>query len=169
MRLDSIAPKGVAPFEVVKDEIKERLAAEKVLDTFVALGTAISQQAQRDGLEAAARQRALEVETTELFTRSQPAGGLGAFNEAIGAAFALPVGKVSAPIRTRDGVFVIRVDARVESKKEVFELQKQLQRQQILGAVRQQMVRDFLEGLRKGAKIDDRRAAIRAAERRSAS
>ncbi|MCU0619168.1 MAG: peptidyl-prolyl cis-trans isomerase, partial [Gemmatimonadaceae bacterium] len=169
VRLDSIAPKGVAPFEVVKDEIKERLAAEKVLDTFMALGTAISQQAQRDGLEAAARQRALQVETTPLFSRTQPAGGLGAFNEATGAAFALPVGKVSAPIRTRDGVFVLRVDRKVDAKKEVFELQKQVQRQQMLGAVRQQMVRDFLEGLRKRAAIDDRRAAVRAAERRSAS
>ncbi len=168
-RLDSLAPKGVAPFDAVKEEIKERLAADKVLDTFMQLGTAISQQAQRDGLEAAARQRALEVETSGFFTRSQPAGGIGAFNEAVGAAFALPVGKVSAPIRTQDGVFVMRVDERRESKKEVFELQKQLQRQQILGAVRQQMVRDFLEGLRKKADIDDRRASIRAAERRSAS
>ncbi|MCU0625190.1 MAG: peptidyl-prolyl cis-trans isomerase [Gemmatimonadaceae bacterium] len=168
-RLDSIQPKGIAPFETVKDEIKERLAAEKVLDTFMELGRAISTQAQRDGLEAAARARALTVETTGMFTRTSPAEGLGAFNEAVGAAFALPTGVVSAPIRTRDGVFVMRVDKRVEAQRSAFEAQKAAQRQQLLGAVRQQMVRDFLEGLRKGAKVDDRRANIRRAERRAST
>jgi peptidyl-prolyl cis-trans isomerase D len=168
-RLDTLTEKGVAPFESVKDEIKERLAAEKVLDTFMQLGGAIATQAQREGLEAAAKQRALPVEQTRMFTRAQPADGLGAFNEAVGAAFALPVGATSQPIRTRDAVFVLRVDRRVPADKAAFEAQKQQQRQQLIGAVRQQIVRDFLDGLRKGANVDDLRRKIRSAERRSST
>lgn len=168
-RLDSLAEKGVAPFDAVKEEIKEKLAAEKVLDTFMQLGRALATQGQREGLEAAARQRALPVEQTPMFTRGAPAPGIGAFNEAVGAAFALPIGAVSQPIRTPDAVFVLRVDRRVEAKKADFEAQKAAQRQQLLGAVRQQLVRDYLEGLRKTYQVEDLRKKVRAAERRSAA
>ena len=48
-----------------------------------------------------------------MFTRSSLVTGLGQFTEPVGAAFALPVAAVSQPIKTSDGVYVIRVDKRV--------------------------------------------------------
>ena len=51
-------------------------------------------------------------ETVTNATFMQTFGGKGA-NQAVGAAFALPVGAISEPVRTDDGVFVIRVDKKV--------------------------------------------------------
>jgi len=57
---------------------------------------------------------------------------------------------------------VIRVDRRVPSNRAEFEAQKAQTREQVLNSVRQQRVRDYVEGLRRAAKIDDRRKRIAA-------
>jgi peptidyl-prolyl cis-trans isomerase D len=101
-----------------------------------------------------------------VFTRVTPVQGLGQFTEAVGAAFALPVGAVSAPVRTADAVYVLRVDRRIEADRKAFEAQKAQQRQQIQQALREQRVRDFLADLRKSAKLEDNRRKIFAASRR---
>ena len=92
--------------------------------------------------------------------------GIGGFNEAIGAAFSLPIGATSQPIRTKDGVFVIRVDRRVLASRADFDKQKEQQRLQVLRGMRESMVRDYLEGLRKGASIVDSRRKLNLAARR---
>ncbi|MDZ7631775.1 MAG: peptidylprolyl isomerase, partial [Gemmatimonadaceae bacterium] len=119
--------------------------------------------------EGAARLRALTLEKTSMFARTMQTDGLGGFNEAIGAAFALPIGAVSQPIRTADGVFVIRVDKRVAADSAAFVAQKDQQRAQVLRGMREQMVRDYLEGLRKNASIVDNRKKLNSAARRQGS
>jgi peptidyl-prolyl cis-trans isomerase D len=168
-RLDSLFPKGIAPFEEVKEQVKERLAAEKVKDEFVTLGNAMSSTAAASSFENAAKLRALSLTQSRPFTRTMPVDGIGSLNEAIGAAFSLPIGATSKAIRTNDGVYVIRVDRRTPASREAFEKQKGAQREQVLRGMRQQMVADFLEGLRKSASIDDRRKQLSAAARRQSA
>ncbi len=165
-RLDTLHPKGIAAFAEVRDEIKDRLAREKIIDEFMTLGQNITKSASTLGFETAAQQRALTVEKSGMFARTMQTEGLGGFNEAIGASFALPIGAVSQPVRTVLGVFVIRVDKRVAADRAAFDKQKEQQRAQVLRGMREQMVRDYLEGLRKGASVVDRRKQLNSAARR---
>jgi peptidyl-prolyl cis-trans isomerase D len=165
-RLDTVRAEGVATFEEVRDEIKDRLAREKVMDEFMTLGRAINQSAAAGGFEGAAQRRALAIEKTSMFARTMQTAGIGGFNEAVGAAFTLPIGATSQPIRTEEGVFVIRVDRRIAADSAAFGKQKEEQRTQVLRGLREQMVRDYLEGLRKGASIVDNRKKLNAAARR---
>ncbi len=168
-RLDTLHAEGAAAFDEVKDEIKDRLSREKVMDEFMTMGRNITTSAAEKGFETAAQLRALTVSKTPMFTRTMQTEGLGGFNEAVGAAFTMPIGTTSQPIRTNDGVFVIRVDQRKPADKAEFEKQKEQQRAQVLRGMREQMVRDYLEGLRKNASITDSRKQLNAAGRRQAA
>ena len=125
-------------------------------------------QAARSSLEDAARGAGIPVRESELFTRVGGAEGIGRLNQAIGAAFALPIGVVSSPIRVYDGIFVERVDKRTMTDRAAWEKQKDEQRKTVLGQLRQQRVRDFLQNLRDNAKIVDRRNEIESAQRQLA-
>ncbi len=168
-RLDTLHAEGVASFDEAKDEIKERLAREKVVEEFMTLGRAITQSAASAGFEGAAQSRALTISKSAAFARTMQTDGLGGFNEAVGAAFSLPIGAVSQPIKTSDGVFVIRVDRRVPADSAEFVKQREQQRAQVLRGMREQMVRDYLEGLRKSASIVDNRKKLNSAARRQSA
>jgi peptidyl-prolyl cis-trans isomerase D len=168
-RLDSLVPGGEPRLEGVAAEIRGYLAKEKKLDRLVQQGTQLAARAKAGTLEAAAQAAGLQVQQTQLFTRVNAVPLLGQFNEAIGAAFALPVGAVSAPVRTADGVYVMRVDRRTEAARQAFEAQKAEQRRQITGALRNERVRDFIDDLRKSAEIDDRRREVLASGRQQAA
>jgi len=95
--------------------------------------------------------------------------GLGQFNEAIGTAFGLPVEAVSAPVRTNDAVYVLRVDRRVQADSAAWLKQLTAQRQSRMQQVQQQRVQMYLQDIRQSAKIDDRRKRINASVRRGES
>jgi peptidyl-prolyl cis-trans isomerase D len=165
VRLDSLRAGGVQPLAMVKDEIREAVAREKAVDALVPKAAALSQAAAGSTLEAAAKAQGLTVAKEGPFSRASQVFSLGMVSEAIGAAFGTPVGTVSRPIRTDDAVYVLRPDKRVESDQKVWEAQKPVQRAQVTRGLRDQKVRLFIEGLRKSAKIDDRRKEILAAQR----
>ena len=168
-RLDSIQPGGEPKFENVKEMVRARVAAERQLEKLMPQAQQFATAAANTSLEAAAQQAGKKVEQTPLFTRSSLVPGLGQFTEPIGAAFALPVAAVSQPIKSPDGVFVIRVDKRVLADSAAWAAQKVAQRQTRLEQLRQQQLPQmFLQDLRKAAKIEDRRKQINAAKRREA-
>ena len=164
-RLDSLVEGGEPRFDVVRDEVRQRVLRRKKIEQLAPQARQVSAAAAAGTLESAAQGRGLVVEQTPMFTRVTPVPGIGRLNEAVGAAFTLPVGAVSAPITTEDGVYVIRVEQRVNADRAAFEAQKQQQRAQVLGSLRQQRVRDHIENLRKDAKIKDNRKQINAAAR----
>lgn len=165
-RLDSIHVGGDPSFENVKDEVRARVAAEQQLDKLVPQAQQLASAAAGSTLEAAAQAAGKKVEQTPLFTRSSFVPGLGQFSEPIGAAFALPVAAVSQPIKSPEGVFVIRVDKRTLADSTTWATQKPVQRQTRLQQLRQQRIQMFLQDMRKSAKVDDRRKEINAATRR---
>ena len=166
-RLDTLVPGGEPKFEVVRDEVRAAVLREKKLQRLLPEARALAAAAAASSLEQAARARGLAVEQSRTFNRITPVPGVGQLNQAIGAAFSLPVGAVSAPIETPTGLYVIRVDRRVNADRTAFEAQKQTQRTQLTESLRQQRVRTFLENLRKDADIEDNRAEINAAARRA--
>ena len=168
-RLDSLREGGEQPLSVVKDEVRKRLAIRKSLDDKMAAAKLTAQAAATTSLENAAKAAGRAVQTSPLVTRVGFVMGMGQLNQAVGAAFTLPVGAISEPVRTNDGVFVIRVDQRIAADRTAFEAQKRTQREQAMNAMRDSRVQAFIGALRKDAKIEDRRKKIQASLRRQAS
>ncbi|HEX6574807.1 MAG TPA: peptidyl-prolyl cis-trans isomerase [Gemmatimonadaceae bacterium] len=167
-RLDSLTKGGVPSLDQAKSEIRATLAIQKKLDKLMPRAQQFAATAARTSLEDAARGAGMQVRQSEPFTRVGGAEGIGRLNQAIGAAFSLPIGAVSTPIRVYDGIFVERVDQRVLKEKSEWEKEKDAQRQTIVQQLRQQRVRDFLSNLRDNAKIVDKRKEIEASQRQLA-
>src|SRR5690606_23586544 len=78
----------------------------------------------------------------------------------IGTVFALPVGALSKPIVTNDGIYVVQVLSRTPADSAEFQRDfTQIQTAEI-NAARQERVRYFLANLRETAKIKDSRSEI---------
>jgi peptidyl-prolyl cis-trans isomerase D len=165
-RLDSISEGGDPRFENVKEAVRQQVAREKALDRLMPTAQKVADAAAASGLEAAAAQQKLEVQHSPMFTRGTFVPGLGQFNEAVGTAFGLPVQAVSAPVRTTDGIFVLRVDRRVQADSAEWLKQMPAQRQARMQQLQQQRVQMYLQDVRQSAKIDDRRKKINASVRR---
>ena len=159
-KLDSVTAGGLPTVDAARDEIKRSLTTQKKLDRLLAQAKDFVGATSSSTLEAAAQQRNLKVTTSEAFTRGGFVPGIGRLNEAIGAAFSLPIGAVSNPIKTRDGVVVLRVDRRADADHAAWETQKVVQRTQLMQGMRQQRIQAFLQQLRADAKVDDRRKLL---------
>ncbi|MGQ0646721.1 MAG: peptidyl-prolyl cis-trans isomerase [Gemmatimonadaceae bacterium] len=165
-RLDSLVEGGVPPFEQAKGDIRRILIGRKKAEQLLPRASAFATEAAgAGGLDGAAKARDMTVSKTELFTRPQFVPGLGRFNEAVGASFTLPVGAVSKPVVTDQGVFVLRVDRRVPADSVAWHAQKDTQRRDAISAIQQLRVRTFLSEIRKGADVDDRRKELNASAR----
>jgi len=164
-RLDSLTQGGVPSLEQATPEIRAVLAIQKKLDKLMPRAQQFAAQAAKTSLEDAAKANGLQVVQSKPFTRVGGAEGIGRLNQAVGAAFKLPIGAVSAPIRTYDAIFVERVDQRVLQDRSVWEKTKETQRAQATNQLRQQKVRDFLQNLRESAKVVDHRKEIESANR----
>jgi len=168
-RLDSLSESGDPKFENVKALVRQDVARDRALEGAMPAAQKLADAAATSGLEAAAAQQKLEVQHSPVFTRGTFVPGLGQFNEAIGTAFGLPVQAVSAPVRTTDGLFVLRVDRRVQADSAAWLKQVQAQRQARMQQLQQQRVQMYLADVRQSAKIDDRRKQLNATARRGES
>ena len=166
-RLDSIDRGGVPTVESAKPELTAAVRREKKLDLLVAKADTIARDAAATTLEAAALKHGVTAVQTPMFTRNSLLPEIGRYNQAIGAAFTLPIGVVSAPIRTPDAVVVERVDARKPADRGAFDAQKVAQRAQLLDLLRRKRVQDFVANLRSEAKIVNNQKKIEQAARRT--
>lgn len=165
-RLDSVTPGGEPRFDRVEREIRITIARERSLDKMAPVAEQFAQRAAVSGIDAAAKAANLTVVKTASFTRVSFVPGLGQYSKPIGAAFGLPVGAVSAPIRDPNGIFVMVVDRRQSADRAAFEKEKLALRRQRLQQLRQQRLQLYMEDLKKSAKIEDRRKDINATARR---
>jgi peptidyl-prolyl cis-trans isomerase D len=168
-RLDTLIAGGEPSVDAVREEITRRLRTQKKLDRLEAQAKALATAASSSSLEAAAQQQNLTVTSSDAFTRGGFVPGMGRLNEAIGAAFSLPVGAVSNPIKTDESVIVMRVDRRVEADRAKWEAQKATQRTSLMQGLRQQRIQAFLMQLRTAAKIEDNRKDLAQAARQTTS
>ncbi len=161
-RLDSLQPGGQQALSEVREEIRRRLARDKRVEKLRPSALQLIEAAKGSTLEVAAAAKQLSVEKSAAFTRVDQVAGLGQFNQAVGAAFTVPVGQVGGPAVALDGLAVIRVDRRVEADKAAFETQKIEQRAQLIQSLRQQRVEEYMTSLRGSVKVEDHRAKVNA-------
>jgi parvulin-like peptidyl-prolyl isomerase len=164
-RLESVEPGGTT-FDAVKGDVRARVALDRAVERAVPQASALATAARASSLEAAAAARNLSVQKTGMVNRGGASTAFGSIGEALGAAFVLPVGTVSVPIRQTDGVYVLRIDARKPADKVAFEAKKKEIRAQRLQALKQQRLQAYYADLKKSAKIEDRRKEIAARARR---
>ncbi|MDQ3696572.1 MAG: peptidyl-prolyl cis-trans isomerase [Gemmatimonadota bacterium] len=163
-RLDSLTEGGKPTLDAAREEIRAVLAREKKIEALAPRARDVAGAvAGGTTLEQAAAANDLSVQRSGMFTRTSAVAGMGRLNEAIGAAFALAAGAVSAPIETRNSVFVIRVERRVPADRGAWEAQKATQRDEVMQQLRQQRVQQFLGNLREAADIEDERRRLREA------
>ncbi|MBC7791976.1 MAG: peptidylprolyl isomerase [Anaerolineae bacterium] len=164
-RVDSLVEGGEPNVDNLREEISRILVRQKKVDALMPRAERIaSAVASGKTLEEAARSNDARVQQTGAFTRTSVVPGMGRLNEAIGAAFGLPVGAVSAPVKTRNGVYVLRVERRIQADRTAWEAQKDAQRTALLDQMRRQRVQQFMVNLREAAKISDDRDKLRQAQ-----
>jgi peptidyl-prolyl cis-trans isomerase D len=157
-RLDSLTIGGRPSLDVVRDDIRRKLMQEKKVQAALPRAQGVAQAVARGAtLEEAAQQAGVEVQKSPMFTRTMAVPGLGRTTRAIGAAFGLPVGAVSEPIATENGVYVLRVDKRTPADRAAWEAQKTVQRAGTIQQLREQRVQQFMLNLRRSASVEDYR------------
>ena len=167
-RLDSLVEGGTSSFEEVRENVRTLLVRRRKGELMAAQARTFAERAKASTLETAARERDLTVTKTNMFARGTFVPGMGRLNTAVGAAFSLPIAAISEPVATDEGVFVMRVERRVEASRDAFEAQKVIQRANAVRVLQEARLRDFMEGLREGADIKDRRKQLNAQARAQA-
>jgi hypothetical protein len=160
-RLDSLVPAGVPPLAEVRTEVLAAVKLDKQKE--IAKHRADSLAASLRGtpnLLAVGTARGLPVQRFGPFTRLQPPGYLAREPMVVGAAFGLRVAERSGVIVGQGGDFIIESLGRKMADSSAWLRQKDAQRAQLLTAVRQARIQQYVDGLRAKAKIVDRRKDI---------
>lgn len=157
-RLEAFTPEGTTPLAQAAPQIRRQLVLEKKQEQARKIGQQIVAQV-RGGqtLQQAAAARSLEVRQAGPFTRGAPNPALGQANAAVGAAFGVPVGKVSDVVKTSAGLFIVRPVARTAADRKAFEAQKGQMRAMATSRLQQAAFERWLRSVRKKADIEDYR------------
>ena len=111
-------------------------------------------------LAEVARELGVEVRDAGPFTRTEFVPGLGQYNAAVGTAFGLEVGEVSGAVRANRNAFLIERTASEAADSVAWLDQIDTQRAQLVAALREQRLAEWIDGLRAGADIVDRRDEV---------
>ena len=162
-RLDSLVPEGVPPLGDVRAQVVTAVKVEKQKEIAKqradSLATAL-RGTPPPNLLAAGAARGLPVQRFGPFTRLQPPSYLAREPLVVGAAFGLRVGERSGVIVGQGGDFIIESLGRKMADSSAWLAQKEAQRTQLLQAVRQARIQQYVDALRAKAKIVDRRKEI---------
>jgi peptidyl-prolyl cis-trans isomerase D len=153
-------PAGVAPLEEVKDRVKNDLIRDRRLTAAKGTADRIEEQVQAGKtLARAAEAESLQVTESPEFTQQSGIPGLGRDPEVVGAAFGLPVGQVSPPVKAVRGWVILRVDDRPDVDWTQFDKQKDQLRRSLLNQKQNQFYSAWMGELRKKAKVEDYRTS----------
>ncbi len=157
-RLDSLQQGGVPPLASIRPAVTAAIAEHKKDSLAVQMADELVRRVKGgESLAAASAAMGLQHREFPAFTRIQPPFPNP---KLIGTAFGLPVGGLSAPIVTNEGIYVIRVLAHTPADSAEFnKTLGQFQASEVRTA-RQDRVRYFMAALRAGAKIKDERAEV---------
>jgi peptidyl-prolyl cis-trans isomerase D len=153
-------PAGIAPLEEAKEVIKQKLSKTKADSLAYNEAQKIFAQIQAGkSLENAAKDNNATYAETEEFSRSSPVPGIGNAPEFIGASFSLsPQNRLSPPIKSDQGAFIIEFISKTKTDDSVFASIKDSLGSVVLQNKQSQVYQDWFAQLRKSAKIEDYRA-----------
>ena len=159
-RLDSLDPGGVPPLSEVRDRVQYQARIAKKATLWRERAAQIAEALKSSPLLDAARARGLAAERVGPFTRLRPPPILQLEPKVIGVAFGLRVGERSGVVLGEHRAFLVESVARKLADSTAWLAQRDAQRESLLQAARQSRVEAYLDGLRKRAKVVDRRKEI---------
>lgn len=109
-------------------------------------------------LQQVAASSGAQVQEAGPFSREEAVPGLGRFNAAIGTAFGLRQGQVSELVEAEGRLFLIELVRRETPDRTAWQAQLPQLRGRVIQSLADQRWQQYLEGLRKNAKVVDRRA-----------
>jgi peptidyl-prolyl cis-trans isomerase D len=157
-RLDSLHEAGVPPLDQIRGAVTAAVMEEKKDSLALLLARDLVRRV-REGETLAGVSAAMDLQHREFgpFSRVQPPLPNPVL---IGQAFGLPVGALSQPIVTIEGIYVIRVLERTPADSAAFRADFDQFQAREVRAARDERVRHYLTALRDGANIKDERAEV---------
>jgi peptidyl-prolyl cis-trans isomerase D len=161
MELVSSEPAGVLPLEQVRASIETTLRFDQKLERARADAQQLVDRVRAGGVLAnVASEQGLEVRTAGPFARNDFVPGLGRQNAVIGAAFGLPIGRVSDVVSTANNHYVLEVLRRTDADSLAWQAQLPQQRAQAVSLIQQQRLGEWIDALRANARVVDRREEV---------
>jgi peptidyl-prolyl cis-trans isomerase D len=157
----SIQPPHLPKPDEVKNTVHEDLVRQKTKDVARQKAAALAAGLKGNGdLAKAAKAAGLEVKTTELIARESAIPEIGISPQVDQVAFALPVGAVSDPIVTDNGVAIVRVVERKDPTPAEAAADRDKTREQLLNERRNQFFSAYMIKARQAMKISINREAV---------
>ena len=111
-------------------------------------------------LATIAEEKSLEVQVAGPYARVDFVPGMGRLNAAVGAGFGLNIGDVSGAVAANNNVFIIELNEYFAPDSTVFEAERLLLRDEMLGLAQQTRLQEWIQGLRDVARIIDKRDEV---------
>ena len=111
-------------------------------------------------LATIAEEKSLEVQDAGPYARVDFVPGMGRLNAAVGAGFGLNIGDVSGAVAANNNVFIIELNEYFAPDSTVFEAERLLLRDEMLGLAQQTRLQEWIQGLRDVARIIDKRDEV---------
>jgi peptidyl-prolyl cis-trans isomerase D len=158
-RLDSLQAAGVPPLARVHDLVASQVRSEKKLARGREVAKTYYKRVEAGGtLAAVADSMKLPYKEFGPFSRVNPP-----LDDpmVVGTAFGLDVGQHSGLIDTKQGIYVLKVLEHTKADSAAFTKDLEAYRARMINVARQDRVRNYLEALRKSAKVvDDRKKVL---------
>jgi peptidyl-prolyl cis-trans isomerase D len=158
-RLDSLQAAGIPPLARVRDVVAYQVRAEKKLARGREIAKDFLKRVEAGGsLAAVADSMKLPYKEFGPFPRVNPPLDDPVV---VGTAFGLDVGQRSGLIDTKQGIYVLKVLEHTKADSAAFVKDLDNYRPRMINLARQERVRNYLEALRKAAKVvDDRKKVL---------
>lgn len=147
-------PAAVPPFAEVKGKVAEAFKRQKAQALALARAKEVATAAGKgEDLLAAAKKQGFSSGSTGFFSRSEPTADRRVPGEVTRVAFQLGAGKVSEPVATPQGIFVVKTLERRPPDPAGFDKDREELRQQVLAQKKGQAWESWAGSLRAGAKV----------------
>lgn len=155
-------PAAVPPLAEIKEQVAAAVKRTKAEAEAMERATALARAAEQgEALAALAKGEGLSSGETGYFSRTDPPADRRLPSEVMRAALELPRGKASQPVRSPQGVFVVKLLDRQPADAAGFEKEREDLARQLLERKRTQAWEAWTASLRAAAKIDlSNRAAL---------
>jgi peptidyl-prolyl cis-trans isomerase D len=152
---------GLRPFDAVRAQVRGQME----LDARLAAPMAAAERAAAaikagKPFEEAAKAEGATVETPPAFTRAAPPGSLAGSFRAIGMAFGLPNGQIGGPIQSPMAVILLKKNGIEEAPIARYDSLKTQVSQNLLSLRQNRTFQAWLDGLRDGARVEDKRGDV---------
>jgi peptidyl-prolyl cis-trans isomerase D len=146
----------------VSARVRDDLLRQKALDAARQRAADLAGPLKAGDFTAAAKSAGLEVQNTELIARGAPIGTIGPNPAIDAAAFALPSGGVSEPIRTDDGAVIVKVLEREEPSPDQLAEGRQQLKDELINQRKNQFYAAYMNKARERMRIDINRGVLAA-------